>query len=177
MPAEDPGVALDDAVEKVLDIVNFSESVGFSDDLLTEELVPLGQRAMKHLGLLTTGLVEAELGLRLTWRGRNGLTRSGEWSPDGVRRVLYLCQQSQFGEPEAITLVGWLVSANVMRGTADIRTDSGEVVRAKTDEEVTPRLREYFDNRVEADAEVTTVSSVGGHVRKNYAILALRNID
>ena len=176
MPVEASGAVLEDAVAKVLDIVDFSESMGLSDDLLTEELVPLGQRAMKHLGLLTKGLVEADLGLRMKWHGRNGQTRSGEWSPDGVRRVLYLCQQSQFEDPEGVRIVGWLSNADTLRGTVEIRTDGGEVIRAKTDEEVTPRLREYFDNRVEADAEVTIVHSVGGRVRKNYAILALRNI-
>ena len=153
-PAGDLVAVLDDAVEKVLDIVDLSESGGLPDDFLTEELVPLGQRAMRHLDHLAAGLVEADLGLRMRWHGRDGYTRSGEWSPEGVRRVLYLCQQSQFGEPEAIRIVGWMVSASTLRGTVEIRTDNGEVVRAKTDEEVTPRLRDYFENRVEAEAEV-----------------------
>jgi hypothetical protein len=175
VPVGDLGTVLDDAMDKVLDIIDLSEGSGPSDDLLAEELVPLGPRAMKHLGALTAGLADAGVGLRATWHGRTGQTRSGEWSPDGAQRVRDLCEQSEFEEAETATIVGWLGSASALRGTVEIRTDSGEVIRAKTDEALTPHLREFFENRVEAVVEFTRVRSAGGRERRIYAVIELRN--
>ncbi|NDZ83653.1 hypothetical protein G3I19_35115 [Streptomyces sp. SID10853] len=166
---------LDDAVDTVLDVVDLSENTGRSDDRLAEQLVPLGQRAMKHLGALTAGLTDAELGLRLTWYAEGGRPRHSQWTPDGAQRVRYLCEHSEFQTPEVLSVTGWLGSASALRGTVEIRTDGGEIIRARTDEEITPRLGAYFGNRVEADVEVTTVRSAGGRERKNYAVVALRN--
>ncbi|MFE2375468.1 hypothetical protein [Streptomyces sp. NPDC059398] len=166
---------LDDAVGTVLDVVDLSENTGRSDERLDERLVPLGQRAMKHIGALTAGLTDAELGLRLTWYAEGGRSRHSQWTPEGARRVRYLCEQSEFQAPEILSVTGWLGSASALRGTVEIRTDGGEIIRARTDEEITPRLGTYFGNRVEADVEVTAVRSAGGRERRNYAVVALRN--
>jgi hypothetical protein len=167
---------LDDAVEAVLDVVDLSEGVGGSDDLLVERLVPLGQRAMKHLGALTAGLADAQLGLSLAWRSQAGGTRHGQWTPCGAQRVRYLCEHSDFDDSETVRIVGFLGGASTLRATVEIRADSGEIIRARSDEDVTPRLSEFFGNRVEAEVEVTNVRSTGGRERKIYVVLALRNV-
>lgn len=170
-----PATILEDAVDVVFEVAELSEGAGRSDDLLAEHLVPLGQRAMKHLGALAAGLADDGLGLRMSWQGRGGRTRRSEWTREGAQRVRALCEQSDFGEPETTTIVGWLGSASELRGTVEIRTDAGEIIRARTDAEVTAQLRGCFGNRVEADLEVATVRSAGGRERKVYVVLALRN--
>lgn len=171
----DPRAVLDKAVDAVLDIVDSSEALGPTDDLLAEQLVPLGQRAMKHLGSLAAGLADAHLGLVATWCAQGGRSRTAQLTPAGAQRVRYLCEQSEFSEAETVTIVGWLGSASALRGTVELRTDSGEVIKARTDEDLTPRLTEFFNNRVEAEVEVTSVRSAGGRERKIYAVLRLRN--
>ncbi|MGX1120022.1 hypothetical protein RKD37_005385 [Streptomyces ambofaciens] len=63
---------LDDAVDTVLDIVDLSEGPSQTNDMLAEQLVPLGQRALKHIGALTSGPERSERGTasRLAYPGR-----------------------------------------------------------------------------------------------------------
>jgi hypothetical protein len=173
----DTHTVLDDAIDIVLNLAEISESPSVSDDLLASELVPLGQRVVAHLGKLTASLSDAELGLRMTWHGRDGHTRRGQWTPAGAKRVQVFCEGSEFEEPETIQVVGWLVTASSLRGFVEIRTDSGEVIRAKTDELVTAQLGDFYEKRVEATVAATTVRSTGGRERKIFAVTALRNIS
>lgn len=175
-PSGDMRTVLDDAIDIVLNLAEISESPSVSDDLLASELVPLGQRVVGHLGKLTASLSDADLGLRMTWRGRDGHTRRGQWTPVGAKRVQVFCEGSQFDEPETLQLVGWLVTASSLRGFVEIRTDSGEVIRAKTDESVTAQLGEFYEKRVEATVAATTVRSTGGRERKIFAVTTLRNV-
>ncbi|MFH9565558.1 hypothetical protein [Streptomyces globisporus] len=168
---------LDDAVDTVLDVVDLSEAAGQSDELLAERLVPLGQRAMKHVGALTAGLTEAQVGLRVAWHAQGGQVRRSEWSLSGVQRVKYLCEHSDFSEAETMTLTGWLGAASAFRGNVEIRTESGELIKASTDENLTPHLDRYFNKRVEADIEVIRVQAAAGRERKIYTVLGLRNIE
>ncbi|MFH8620557.1 hypothetical protein ACH4A8_01415 [Streptomyces vietnamensis] len=167
---------LDGAVDTVLDVVDLSESLGQSDELLAERLVPLGQRALKHLGALTAGLGEANVGLRVAWYAREGRTRRSEWSPGGVQRVRYLCEHSEFAEAEVATLVGWLGAASAFQGKVEIRTDAGEIIRASTEESLTSHLDQYFNKRVQAEVEVTRVRASGRPDRKIYSVLSLRSV-
>lgn len=167
---------LDEAVETVLDVMDVSESLGQSDDPLAERLVPLGQRAMKHLGALTAGLTDADLGLSVTWHTRSGRTRHSQWSTAGVMRVREVCEHSEFARPETVTITGWLGSASAFRGTVEILTDSRETIRASTDENLASGLHEYFNKRVEARVEVTRVRSSSGREREIYTVLDLRNV-
>ncbi|WP_078965067.1 hypothetical protein [Streptomyces aureocirculatus] len=167
---------LDDAVDTVLDIVDLSEGAGQSNELLAEQLVPLGQRAMKHIGALTAGLTDAGVGLRASWHSQGGQTRLSQWSPAGVQRVHYLCEHSEFTQPETVTVTGWLGSASSFHGNVEIRADSGERIRASTDEELTSHLERHFNKRVEAEVEVTKVRSAGGRERRIYSVLSLRNL-
>ncbi|WP_446044984.1 hypothetical protein [Streptomyces olivaceus] len=176
-PADSFNTILDEAVNKVLDIVDLSEGVGPSNDLLTEHLAPLGQRALKHIGLLTAGLTDANVGVRVSWYAHEGNARQSEWSPSGVRRVRLLCEESEFAEAERVTVTGWLGTANSFRGNVEIRTDSGEIIRADTDEETTGRLDMYFNKRVEADVEVEKVVFAGGRERRLYSVLNLRELE
>jgi hypothetical protein len=172
----DPRTILDDAMEKVLNIVDLSEGVDPSDDLLAEQLVPLGPRSMKHLGALAAGLNSASVGLRVSWHARNGLVRRSNWSTSGVQKVRYLCEHSEFGAPEIITLTGLLGSASSLRGTAEIQKDDGDIIQAVTGEELATQLDVYFNKRVEAEVEVTRAHFAGGRERKIYSILRLRNL-
>ncbi|MEU0407216.1 hypothetical protein ABZ307_05210 [Streptomyces griseorubiginosus] len=167
---------LDDAVDTVLDIVDLSEGASQSNELLEEQLVPLGQRAMKHIGALTAGLTDAGVGLKVSWHTRSGQTRISQWSPAGVQRVHYLCEHSEFAQAETVTVTGWLGSASSFHGKVEIRTDSGEIIRASTDEEITSHLERYFNKRVEAEVEVTKVQSAGGRERRIYSVIRLRNL-
>jgi hypothetical protein len=167
---------LDEAVNKVLDIVDLSEGIGSSNDLLTEQLAPLGQRAVKHIGSLTAGLTDAGVGVRVAWHAREGTVRRSDWSPSGVQRVRLLCEESEFTEAERIMVSGWLGAASSFRGKVEIRTDSGEAIRASTDEELTGRLDEYFNKRVEASVEVERVVFAGGRERKIYSVLSIRKL-
>lgn len=175
-PAGETRPILDNALDAVLDVVDLSEGAGQASELLAEKLVPLGQRAMKHLGALTMGLTEARLGLRVAWHAPNQEPRYSQWSPAGAERVRYLCEHSEFDNAEIIRLVGWLGSASALRGTVEIRTDNGQVIQASTEESLTPRLAQYFGNRVEAEVEVTRVTSAGGRERRIFAILGLSNL-
>ncbi|MGW2953405.1 hypothetical protein [Streptomyces eurythermus] len=167
---------LDEAVNKVLDIVDLSEGTGSSNDLLTEQLAPLGQRAVKHIGLLTGGLTDANLGVRVSWHARSGTVRRSDWSPSGVQRVRLLCEESEFTEAERITVTGWLGAASSFRGKVEIRTDNGDIIRASTDEELTGQLDVYFNKRVEADVEIEKVAFAGGRERRLYSVLRLRKL-
>ncbi|MEU2878329.1 hypothetical protein [Streptomyces sp. NPDC007070] len=167
---------LDDAVDTVLDIVDLSEGSNQSNDMLAEQLVPLGQRALKHIGALTSGLSDAGVGLRVSWHTQGGRVRRSEWSPSGVQRVRYLCEVSDFTDSETVTITGWLGAASAFNGKVEIRSDSGEFIRASTDEELTPALHQFFNKRVEAEVEVTKVRFAGGRERKIYAVISLRNI-
>ncbi|WP_328735328.1 hypothetical protein [Streptomyces bobili] len=164
-------------MDKVLDIVDISEGASFSDELLTEHLAPLGQRALKHIGLLTAGLTDAGVGVRATWYTQGGHVRNSDWSPSGVQRVRYLCEHSEFTEAETVAVIGWLGAASSFRGKVEIRTDSGETIRASTDEELTGQLDRFFNKRVEAEVEVTTVQFSSGRERKIYSILGLQNVS
>ncbi|MGW3415484.1 hypothetical protein [Streptomyces sp. NPDC000888] len=167
---------LDDAVDTVLNIVDLSEGAGNPNELLTEQLVPLGQRALKHIGLLTAGLTDAQVGLRASWHTQGGQIRFSQWSPAGAQRVRYLCEQSEFTQAETVTVMGWLGSASSFRGKVEIRTDSGETISASTDEDLTSHLERYFNKRVEAEIEVTKVQFAGGRERKIYSVLSLHNL-
>ncbi|WP_239475329.1 hypothetical protein [Streptomyces sp. CS131] len=168
---------LDEAVGVVLDVVDLSEGSGQSDELLAERLVPLGQRAMKHIGSLTAGLTDAHVGLRVAWHSRDGQVRRSLWSPGGAQRVRYLCEHSEFAQAEIVVITGWLGAASAFRGKVEIRTDSGELIKASTDEDLTPNLDRHFNKRVEATVEVTKVQAAGGRERKIYTVLSLRNIE
>jgi hypothetical protein len=168
---------LDEAMDKVLDIVDLSEGTTTSNDLLTEQLAPLGQRAMKHIGALTTDLTDADLGVRVTWRTHGGVVRRSSWTPSGALRVRYLCEESEFTDAERITVTGWLGTASSFRGKVEIRTDSGEIIRASTDEELTGQLDVYFNRRVSAEIEVTKVVFAGGRERRLYSVLNIRRTD
>ncbi|MFE5370904.1 hypothetical protein [Streptomyces mirabilis] len=174
--SSDPRTVLDDAVDTVLDIVDLSEGAGQTNELLAERLVPLGQRAMKHIGALTAGLTDAGVGLRVSWHTQGGQVRLSQWSPAGVQRVHYLCEQSEFTQAETVTVTGWLGSASSFQGKVEIRTDSGEIIRASTDEDLTSRLDRHFNKRVEAEVEVTKVRFAGGRERRIYSVLSLRNL-
>ncbi|MFF7127566.1 hypothetical protein [Streptomyces sp. NPDC008240] len=167
---------LDDAVDKVLDIVDLSEGAGSSNDMLAEQMAPLGQRSMRHIGLLTAGLTDAGVGVRVAWHARSGQVRRSVWSPTGVKRVRYLCEHSDFGAIETERVVGWLGAASSFHGKVEIRTDSGELIRASTDEELTADLARYFNKRVEADIEVTKVQFAGGRERRIYSVTNLRTL-
>ncbi|WP_319203465.1 hypothetical protein [Streptomyces scabiei] len=169
--------ALDEAVNKVLDIVDLSEGASSSNDLLTEQLAPLGQRAMKHIGSLTAGLTDANVGVQVTWLARGGVVRHSDWTPSGVQRVRLLCEESEFTEAEQVTVTGWLGAASSFRGKVEIRTDSGEIIRASTEEELTGRLDLYFNKRVLADLEVTTVVFAGGRERKLFSVVNLEKLE
>ncbi|MEU2399133.1 hypothetical protein ABZ764_14240 [Streptomyces pseudogriseolus] len=173
-PTEELPTLLDDAVEKVLNIVDLSEEANSSDELLAEQLAPLGQRSTGHIRRLTVGLTEAGVGVRVSWHTHDGTVRQSEWSPAGVRRVRFLCEHSDFTEEETITVVGWLGTASSFHGKVEIRKDGGEIIRASTDEELTAQLDRYFNKRVEAVIEVTKVQFAGGRVRKNYSVIELR---
>ncbi|MEU0049302.1 hypothetical protein [Streptomyces sp. NPDC006309] len=168
---------LDEAVKKVLDIADLSEGVNSSNDLLTGQLAPLGQRALKHLGALTAGLTDADMGVRVTWHARGGIVRRSDWTPAGVQRVRYLCEENEFTEAERMTVTGWLGAASYFRGNVQIRTDSGDIIRASTDEELTGRLDLYLNKRVAAEVEVTKVVFAGGRERRLYSVLSLRKIE
>lgn len=167
---------LDDAVDTVLDIVDLSEGANQSNDMLAEQLVPLGQRALKHIGALTSDLTDAGVGLRVSWHTQGGRVRRSDWSASGVQRVRYLCEVSDFTDSETETITGWLGAASAFNGKVEIRSDGGELIRASTDEELTPVLHEFFNKRVEAEVEVTRVQFAGGRERKIYAVISLRNI-
>ncbi|MFB8403835.1 hypothetical protein [Streptomyces sp. NPDC055912] len=166
---------LDQAVDAVLDVVDLSESLGQSDDLLAEHLVPLGQRALKHIGALTAGLTDANVGLRVAWHAQEGRVRRSQWNAGGVQRVHYLCEHSEFSIAEVTTVVGWLGAASAFNGKVEIRTDSGEIVRASTDEELIPQLDRYFNKRVAAQVEVISVRASGRPERKIYSVLSLKS--
>jgi hypothetical protein len=167
---------LDEAVEKMLHIVDLSEGEGLSDELLTEQLAPLGPRSIKHISALAAGLNSAEVGMRVSWYARSGQVRRSSWSAPGVQRVRYLCEHSEFGDVETVSLTGWLGSASSFRGTVEIRKDNGEIIQAGTGEELAAQLERYFNKRVEADVEVTKVQFAGGRERRMYSILRLRNL-
>ncbi|WP_275557525.1 hypothetical protein [Streptomyces sp. 5-6(2022)] len=166
---------LDEAVGTVLNVSDLSKEAEQDDSSLNEELIPLGARALKHMGKLTKVLTDKHVGLRMTWHAQNGRTRLSELSPASASRIQYVCEHSSYSEAEIVTVAGWLGSASAIHANAEIRTDSGELIRAKTDEPVTRRLGEYFGNRVEARVEVTTVHYAGGRERKIYTVLSLRN--
>lgn len=167
---------LDESVERILNIADLAEAAGQPGELLAEQLASLGQRSLTHLGTLTTVLNSAGIGMRVAWYGQTGQARRSDWSPEGVKRIRDLCEQSDFTDPETITLAGELVSASLFRSTVEIRTDTGEVIQASTGEDLTNRLDQHFNKRVEADIEVTGVKFSGGRERKIYSVLDLRNL-
>jgi hypothetical protein len=167
---------LDDAVEKLLNIVDLSEGADRFDELLAEQLAPLGARSMKHIGALTAGLNSAGVGIRFLWYAQGGQGRRSSWSPSGVQRVRYLCEHSDFSEAETVTLVGWLGSASAFSGKVEIRVDGGETIQASTSGDLTEHLDRHFNKRVEAEVEVTKVQFAGGRQRKIYSVLELRNL-
>jgi hypothetical protein len=87
-----------------------------------------------------------------------------------------MCEASEFAASETVTVTGWLGAASSFNGRVEIRSDSGEFIRASTDEELTPALHEFFNKRVEAEIEVTSVQFAGGRERKIYAVTSLRNL-
>lgn len=162
---------LDESVERILTIADLADGAGQSDELLAEQLAPLGPRSMKHIGAMTARLSTAGLGLSVSWYDRTGQARRSIWSLAGVQRVRDLCEHSDFTPTERITVVGRLVSASSLRSRVEIRLDSGELIQAGTDAQLTDRLGEHFDKRVAADLEVTGVKFSGGRERKIYTAL------
>lgn len=176
-PAGRLSTVLDEAMDKVLDIVDLSEGATSSDDLLTEQLAPLGQRAMKHIAALTTDLTDAGMGVRVTWHAHGGVVRRSNWTPSGVQRVRYLCAESEFTEAERITVTGWLGAASSFHGKVAIQTDDGDIIRASTGEELTERLDMYFNKRVTAEIEMTKIVFAGGRERRIYSVLDIQKVQ
>ncbi|MEV6342469.1 hypothetical protein [Actinoplanes sp. NPDC051851] len=167
-------VILDEAVEKLLAIIDISEGGDLTDELLTEQLVPLGPRSIKHIRALTAGLDGAGVGVRVSWHVPGTRVRRSVWTGPGVQRVRFLCEHSEFDEVETIPVTGLLVSASSLRGRIEIRTDSGDVIQAVTGDELTAQLGRYFDKRVTADVEVTSVTFAGGREHRIHSVQELR---
>ncbi|CAM5543124.1 hypothetical protein GCM10010329_27610 [Streptomyces spiroverticillatus] len=170
---------LDRAVGAVLNLSDAPQSSVSEEELdqdLNEQLLPLGARALKHLGSLTQLLDEKNVGLRMTWHTESGRARLSELSPLHAERIRFVCEHSTYRQAEIVTIIGWLGGVSALHANAEIRTDSGQVIRAKTDRSVVRRLGDHFTHRVEARVEVTTVHYAGGRERKIYTILDLRNI-
>lgn len=165
---------IEGSISTVLDLVDLSESGGVVEELLTDRLFPLGPRTTKHLQALTSGLADSGLGVRATWRSSRGVFRRSQWSAGGVRRVLDLCNHSDFSEVETMHVVGWLGGASQFRNSVEIRTDGNELLRASISADMAGRLRDYFDERVEADLEVARVRYTGGRERTLYSVIGLR---
>jgi hypothetical protein len=171
--APDLPMLLDEAMGTVMDIVDLSESTGKSDELLAERLVGLGPRSLKHLGAMAKTLTEAAAGVKVEWNPGHGNARVSDFTPGGAARVRYLCEESSYGSPELITVLGWLGGASSFRGFVEIRTDSHEIISARTAEELTGELIHYFGKRVQAQVEVTTVRFAGGRERRIFTVTSL----
>ncbi|MFE4520111.1 hypothetical protein ACFRMQ_38805 [Kitasatospora sp. NPDC056783] len=170
---------LDEAVAAIFEIAETAQSSpgdeDLSDDRLADRVVPLGQRAVKHLGTLSGLLAEAGVDLRLSWEPGTDRARTCTLDRHGAARLKLLSDRVDFGETTAEIIEGLLVEASMRRGSVEIQTRTGRLIAARTAEEVTMRLGDdLLGKPVEATATVTTVRYTAGRERQVYTVTDLR---
>ncbi|MFD8785980.1 hypothetical protein [Kitasatospora sp. NPDC059599] len=174
---------LDESMATIFDIADTAQAAsseidGPADEQLADRVVALGQRAVKHLSELSGLLAKAGVGLRFSWEPETNHSRSCTLDAHGAARLKRLSDGVEFGETSIESVEGKLVEANMRRGAVEIETNLGQLVVARTDELVTPRLGDnMLGKRVVAQAIVTTVRYATGRERRIYTLTSLHQAD
>lgn len=164
------------AILDITDLAQFQEAEG-SQELLLEKLVPLGQRALGHLASLAGTLAVNDASLKMTWQPDTDQARIGLISTETAARLKDLSEGVLFSDPELRLLEGELIEASLRRGAVVVELDSGATISARTESEVTPRLREdLLGKRVTITAQVTVARYAGGRQRENYVVTDIRPV-
>ena len=175
---EDPLPVFDDAVSRILDVIDTAET-DIEGAQLTEALSQLGgHRALTNLKKLTGILASHQTGARVVQRipVDELLPREASLSPGGARRMQLILSRTT-SETETLRLGGRLSGLRWRTPAFDLETEDGEPFTGSVARELRDHIREAFDMNVVAEVERTvTKSEIGGDETTTYRLVGIQEI-
>lgn len=168
---------LDDAVDRVLTVIDLAGSGEANDDPIIEAVLPLGSRAFKHLADLSSAFVNDEMTAVLDYVSPGSQPRAVRLTRAAARRLDDVLGRNKMSERETV-LDGRLGTVSDLRNRVELQTDVGNIVSARVIEEIVPELGRFYTKRVAATFQVATVRSlVTGLERDSYVLVGLADAD
>lgn len=168
---------LDDAVGRVLTIIELAGSDSADDSPIVDAVLPLGSRTFKHLTDLSSAIVDEEMTASLEWSSPSGAQQEARLTRQVAQRLDDILGRNKMTEQDVV-LHGRLGTASDLRNRVELETDAGEIVPARVIEEVVPLLGQFFTHRVIATLQMTTVrSQVTGLERNSYVLIGLAEAE
>jgi hypothetical protein len=168
---------LDDAVGRVLTIIELAGSDSAGDSPIIDAVLPLGSRTFKHLTDLSSAIVDEEMTASLEWSSPSGAQQQARLTRQVAQRLDDILGRNKMTERDVV-LHGRLGTASDLRNRVELETDTGEIVAARVIEEVVPLLGQFFTRRVIGTFQMTTVrSQVTGLERDSYVLIGLADAD
>ena len=172
----DNDLLLDDAVTRLLEILNTAESAEEDPERLSEMLHQTGPRTASHLFNLTDALLSEEVGLGLEWFNGKGGQRSAQISRHAAGFLRALAKTSSV-QTETVTLAGTLSTISKNHQQELTLEDDSRVKFNATEEQ----LRELAPHALSAVIlqlnEKTAVKLATGKVTRSYTLIGIRESE
>lgn len=175
---EEPLPVFDDAVSRILDVIDTVET-DIEGQHLTEALSQLGgHRALGHLRKLTGILASYQTGARVIQRipVDDLAPREASLSPGGARRMQLILSRTT-SETETLHLRGRLSGLRWRTPSFDLETEDGEPFTGSVARELREDIRAAFDMDVVAEVERTvTTFEIAGDETVTYKLVGIEQI-
>ena len=164
---------VDAAMTELFSLLKQSETQGLESSALAQDLRRLGPRTAKHLADLVKRILADEIDVELTWRNPTGRRRSASLQRQSALAIGRAIDLNRV-ETKVIDLTGVLVTVSAVT-KAELQTDVGDRIKMSADSSLTATLGPFYNKRVVAQVEQTTVWSTNtGKETQTFKLLALR---
>ncbi len=165
---------LDNAVDRLLTVIDLASTDAVDDDPIVEAVLPLGSRAFKHLADLSSVIVEDEMTVTLGWASPSTAdTRTVSLTRAAARRLSDVLGRNKMTERETL-IEGRLGTVSDLRNRVELQTNDGDIISSRVIEEIVPMIGQYYTRQVQATFQVTNVRSlVTGLERNSYMLVGL----
>lgn len=171
--AEEVPTLLDDAVDKVLTLVDLANSDDVNDDPIIDLVLPLGPRAFKHLIDLSSAVVSQEFTASFKFVSPSAEPHDATLTHLSAQRLSDALGRNRMTERQEV-ITGHLGTVSDIRNRVELQPDEGPIIRATVIDELVPQLAAYYTHTVDATFDVTIVrSQVTGLERMSYLLVGL----
>lgn len=168
---DETATVLDDAVDRILTLIDLANSGEVNDDPIIEAVLPLGSRAFSHLAALSSAIVDEEMTATLDWDSPiSPEPRTASLTKVAAQRLGDVLGRNKMSDRQTV-IEGRLGTVSDLRNRVELETDEGDIVPARVVEEIVPSLRDFYTKRVQATFDVTTVRSLITGLEKNSYVL------
>lgn len=171
---DEPPTVLDDAVGRILTVIDLANSGEATDDPIVEAVLPLGSRAFRHLADLSSAIVEQEMTATLDWDSPSTQDHGSAFlTKVTAQRLGDVLGRNKMTERQEV-VDGRLGTVSDLRNRVELQTDEGDILAASVVDEIVPLLGAFYTKRVQATFDVVTVRSlVTGLERNSYILIGL----